>query len=48
MAIASGVNVNNIVSYKGVINYLLVASSITSKSEIIDKDKLKELLEKIL
>jgi DNA-binding TFAR19-related protein (PDSD5 family) len=28
--------------------YLLVASSITSKSEIIDKDKLKELLEKIL
>jgi phosphoribosylanthranilate isomerase len=48
MAIASGVNADNIVSYKGVINYLLVASSITSKSEIIDKDKLKELLEKIL
>jgi hypothetical protein len=48
MVIVLGVNVDNIVSYKGVINYLLVASSITSKSEIIDKDKIKELLEKIL
>ncbi len=48
MAIASGVNVENIESYKGVVNYLLVASSITSKSEIIYKEKLEELLEKIL
>lgn len=44
MAIASGVNNDNIKSYKGVVNYLLVASSITSRSEIIDKDKLTELV----
>lgn len=47
MAIASGVNLNNIESYKGVVDYLLVASSITSKSEIIQEDKLIELLKKL-
>jgi hypothetical protein len=43
MAIASGVNSKNIDSYKGVVDYLLVASSITSSSEIIYKGKLLEL-----
>lgn len=47
MAIASGVDLNNVDLYKGLANYLLVASSITSRSEIIDKDKLVELLEKL-
>jgi hypothetical protein len=44
MAIASGVSIDNIENYKGVVDYLLVASSITSRSEIIYKDKLLELL----
>lgn len=48
MAIASGVSVDNIGNYKGVVDYLLVASSITSRSEIIYKDKLLELLEHII
>ena len=48
MAIASGVNSTNIDSYKGVVDYLLVASSITSASEVIYKDKLLELLEHII
>jgi len=43
LAIASGVSTENIDSYRGIVNYLLVASSITSKSEIIDKEKLLEL-----
>jgi len=47
MAIASGVNQDNISLYKGVVDYLLVASSITSRSEIIYKDKLEELLNKL-
>jgi hypothetical protein len=47
MAIASGVNQDNIYLYKGVVDYLLVASSITSKGEIIYKDKLEELLNKL-
>lgn len=47
MAIASGVNSDNISLYKGVVDYLLVASSITSKGEIIYKDKLEELLDKL-
>lgn len=48
MAIASGVSVDNIENYKGVVDYLLVASSITSRSEIIYKDKLLELLEYLM
>jgi hypothetical protein len=48
MAIASGVSVDNIENYKGVVDYLLVASSITSASEIIYKDKLLELLEYVI
>jgi len=47
MAIASGVNQDNIYLYKGVVDYLLVASSITSRGEIIYKDKLEELLNKL-
>lgn len=47
MAIASGVSVDNIESYKGIVDYLLVASSITTKTEMIIKDKLKELVEKL-
>lgn len=47
MAIASGVNENNILNYKGIVNCILVASSITSKSEIIDKDKLMSLINKL-
>jgi hypothetical protein len=47
MAIASGVSVDNITIYNGIVDYLLVASSITSRSEIIYQDKLEELLEKI-
>lgn len=48
MAIASGVSVDNIENYKGIVDYLLVASSITSKSEIIYKDKLLELLDYLI
>lgn len=47
MAIASGVSVKNIDSYKGVVNYLLVASSITDKKEMIIKDNLIELKNKL-
>jgi hypothetical protein len=47
MAIASGVSIQNIDSYKGIANYLLVASSVTSKTEMIYEDKLKELLNKL-
>jgi hypothetical protein len=43
MAIASGVSIDNIESYKGIADYLLVASSITDKNEMIIKDKLLEL-----
>lgn len=45
MAIASGVNASNILSYKGLVDYLLVASSITSRTEMIYEDKLVELVE---
>ena len=47
MAIASGVSVENIEQYKDVVNYLLVASSITSKGEMIIKEKLLELKSKL-
>lgn len=47
MAIASGVSAENIDNYKGIANYLLVASSITSNSEMIYEDKLKELINKL-
>ena len=44
MAIASGVSAENVHFYKGVADYLLVASSITDSNEIIVESKLKELL----
>ena len=47
MAIASGVSADNIDSYKGIVDYLLVASSITTKGEMIIKEKLLELKEKL-
>lgn len=47
MAIASGVSIDNIDLYKDIVDYLLVASSITSRSEIIYKDKLIELVQKL-
>lgn len=47
MAIASGVSAQNIDNYKGIVNYLLVASSITSSGEMIIKDKLIELKNKL-
>ena len=47
MAIASGISIDNISSYNGLANYLLVASSITDRSEMIIKDKLVELKDKL-
>ena len=47
MAIASGVSVDNIESYIGLADYLLVASSITDDNEFIIEEKLKELKNKI-
>jgi hypothetical protein len=47
MAIASGVSVDNIDNYKGIADYLLVASSITGDNEMIIKEKLIELKSKI-
>lgn len=45
MAIASGVSVDNIHLYAGLVNYLLVASSITDNNEFIIKEKLQQLIE---
>lgn len=47
MAIASGVSIENVDYYKGVVDYLLVASSITSSGEMIIKDKLIQLKSKL-
>lgn len=47
MAIASGISVENVDSYKGLADYLLVASSITDEHEMIIKDKLIELKRKL-
>ncbi|MCK9446457.1 hypothetical protein M0Q50_06160 [bacterium] len=47
MAIASGVSSENIHNYKDIVDYLLVASSITSSNEMIYKEKLMELLLKL-
>jgi len=47
MAIASGVSVDNVESYKHLVDYLLVASSITDKNEIIIEEKLKDLKSKL-
>lgn len=44
MAIASGVASHNIQSYKGLANYLLVATSITGIAELIIKSRLEELI----
>lgn len=47
MAIASGISADNIHLYKDLANYLLVASSITDKNEMIIQDKLMELKSKL-
>ncbi len=46
MAIASGISVDNINSYKDLVQYVLVASSITDTGELINKNKLLSLIEK--
>lgn len=43
LAIASGVSIDNIHHYVGNVDYLLVASSITDKNELIIPEKLMEL-----
>jgi len=45
MAIASGVSVDNIKSFIGLAQYVLVASSITDHNELIVKEKLNNLIE---
>lgn len=47
MAIASGISAENIHNYKGIADYLLVASSITDKDEMIIENKLIELKSKL-
>lgn len=47
LAIASGVSPENIHRYSGKIDYLLVASSITEKNEIINPDKLQQLIDNL-
>lgn len=47
MAIASGISSENIHLYKDLANYLLVASSITDKNEMIIEEKLIELKSKL-
>lgn len=44
MAIASGVSESNISNYTGIVDYLLVASSITEDGEIINPSKLEKLI----
>lgn len=46
MAIASGISIDNIDDYIELADYLLVASSITSSSEMISKDRLLQLVNK--
>ncbi len=47
LALASGVSADNIELYLPYVDYYLVASSITDKDEIINKDKLKKLIDKV-
>lgn len=47
LAIASGVSIDNIDNYKGLANYLLVATSIIDDDEMIIKEKLSELKSKL-
>ena len=47
MAIASGISSENIHLYKDLANYLLVATSITDKKEMIVEEKLMELKSKL-
>lgn len=47
LAIASGVDSENVKSYVGIANYLMVASSITDNDENIIEEKLVELKNKI-
>ena len=48
LAIASGVSVDNVHLYAEYVDYLMVASSITDKNEMINKDKLYQLYERIM
>jgi hypothetical protein len=46
LAVASGVSSENIKDYADLVDYVLVASSITDSNELIVKDKLLELVDK--
>ena len=48
LAIASGVSVDNVHLYAEYVDYLMVASSITDQNEMINKDKLYQLYERIM
>ena len=47
MAIASGVSIENISDYNGLVDYALVATSITDIDEMIIKEELSQLISKI-
>jgi hypothetical protein len=47
LAIASGVSADNVDDYKGVADYLMVASSFTDHNEMIIPDKLRALRDKL-
>jgi hypothetical protein len=47
LAVASGITAENINNYKDLVDYVLVASSITNNEEIIEKNKLENLINKI-
>jgi len=47
LAVASGISSENIDNYKHLIDYVLVASSITDNNEIINKNKLENLINKV-
>lgn len=48
LALASGVDIDNISDYVGLVDYYLVASSITGQGELIDEEKLSNLRDKLL
>lgn len=47
LAIASGVSAENVFLYKDLVDYLLVATSITDRGELINVERLKQLIDAI-
>jgi nicotinamidase-related amidase len=47
LALASGVDIDNIERYAGLVDYFLVSSSITDKNELIDEKRLGDLRDKL-